>query len=320
MQSLGEGYPVSARCAVLNLARSSYYHQAKPREHQRLREAIAVVAGQESSYGSRRVAAVLNRAGRSPRVGRHLVRRLMREMDLDIKLKKRQGSGTDSQHGYRRYRNLIKGVKPQRPDQVWAADITYVRVGAKFAYLALIMDVFTRSVRGWHLSWSSGQDLTLTALQKALDRFPAPEVHHSDQGGQYAAKAYIKLLRDRGTQISMAAKGKPSENGYIERLIRTIKEEEVYRSDYQTIGEAREQLGYFIDVVYNQLRPHSSLDYQTPAEFEAAWQQENPSKVLRFCVQENRTTTLPLSPCGRGARGVRGPRPTPTAQSRSSAP
>ena len=285
MQSLGEDYPVSARCAVLGLARSSYYHQAKPRGHQSLREAIRAVAGRRPSYGSRRIAVELNWVSRSPRVGRHLVRRLMREMDLDIKLKRAHGKDTNSRHDYRRYRNLIKGVKPERPDQVWVADITYVRVGSKFAYLALIMDVFTRSVRGWHLSWSSGQDLTLTALQKALDQHPAPEIHHSDQGGQYAAKAYVKLLHAHGAQISMAAKGKPSENGYVERLIRTIKEEEVYQSDYQTIDEAREQLGYFIDVDYNQLRPHSGLDYQRPAEREAQWLQSNPSKALEFSVQ-----------------------------------
>ena len=285
MQSLGEDYPVSARCAVLGLARSSYYHQAKPRDHQSLREAIRAVAGRRPSYGSRRITVELNWAFPSPRVGRHLVRRLMREMDLDIKPKQARGSGTDSRHGYRRYRNLVKGLKPQRPGQVWVADITYVRVGSKFAYLALIMDVFTRSVRGWHLSWSSGQDLTLTALQKALDQHPAPEIHHSDQGGQYAAKAYVKLLRDHGTQISMAAKGKPSENGYVERLIRTIKEEEVYPSDYQTIDEARDQLGYFIDVVYNQLRPHSGLNYQRPAERQIQWLQSNPSNVLESSVQ-----------------------------------
>jgi len=287
VQSLGEDYPVSARCAVLDLARSSYYHRAKPREHQGLREAIAAVARRHTAYGSRRVAVELNRPSRSPRVGRHLVRRLMREMDLDIKLKKRQESGTDSQHTYRRYRNLIKGVKPQRPDQVWVADITYVPVGSRFAYLAVIMDVFTRSVRGWHLSWQLGQDLTLKALQKALDRYPAPAVHHSDQGGQYAAKDYVKLLRDRGTQISMAARGKPSENGYAERLVRTIKEEEVYRSEYRNIDEAREQLGYFINVVYNQQRPHSALDYQTPAEFEAAWLKRNSLKFLEILCPIN---------------------------------
>lgn len=284
---LSQEYPVSMSCAALGLPRSSYYHHAKPRDEQRLREAIVAVAGRHATYGSRRVAVALQRSTSGPRAGRHLVRRLMREMDLDIKLKQARGSGTDSRHGYRRYRNLIRGIKPQRPNQVWVADITYVRVASRFAYLALIMDVFTRSVRGWHLSWSSGQDLTLTALQKALDQHPAPEIHHSDQGGQYAAKAYVKLLRDHGTQISMAAKGKPAENGYAERLIRTIKEEEVYLSDYQSMAEAREQLGYFIEVVYNQLRPHSALDNLRPAEFEAAWLKRNSLKFLEILCPIN---------------------------------
>ena len=275
---LSQKYPVSMSCAVLGLPRSSYYHRAKPRDEQPLREAIVAVCGRHATYGSRRVAIALQRSTSGPRAGRHLVGRLMREMDLDIKLKKRQGSGTDSRHSLRRYPNLIKGIQVERPNQVWVADITYLRVGAEFVHLAVIMDVFTRSVRGWHLSWQAGQSLTLAALRKALAHHPAPEIHHSDQGSQYAAKAYVKLLRECGTQISMAATGKPAENGYAERVIRTIKEEEVYLSDYQTMAEAREQLGYFNEVVYNQQRPHSALDNLTPEEFEAAWLKRNSLK------------------------------------------
>lgn len=128
-----------------------------------------------------------------------------------------------------------------------------------FVYLADIMDVFTRSPRGWHASWAAGKNLTLAALRKALEHHTAPEIHHSDQGSQYAAKDYVQLLRKRGTKISMAATGKPNENGYVERLMRAIKEEEVYLSDYQNMDEAREQPWYFIEVVYNQQRPHSAL-------------------------------------------------------------
>ena len=161
---------------------------------------------------------------------------------------------------------------------IWVANITYLRLRSNFIYLAVAMDVFTRLVRGWHLCWSSGQGLTLAALHKALQDHPAPEIHHSDQGAQYAAKDYVNVLRDAGTQISMAAAGEPSENGYAERLIRTIKEEEVYLSDYQCLEEARQQLGHFINVVYHRERLHSALDYQTPAEFEAQWLQRNPPK------------------------------------------
>ena len=284
---LSQVYPVSMSCAVLGLPRSSYYYQTKPRDEQPLREEIVAVSGRHATYGSRRVAVALQRSPSGPRAGRHLVRRLMREMDLDIKPKKRQGSGADSRHSLRRYPNLMKGIQVERPNQVWVADITYLRVRTEFVHLAVIMDVFTRSVRGWHLSWQAGQSLTLTALRKALEHHPAPEIHHSDQGSQYAAKAYVKLLRECGTQISMAATGKPAENGYAERVIRTIKEEEVYLSDYQTMAEAREQLGYFIEVVYNQQRPHSALDDLTPAEFEAAWLKRNSLKFLEILCPIN---------------------------------
>lgn len=276
---LSQDYPVSASCAVLGLPRSSYYHVAKPRAQQSFREAIAAVAGRHPAYGSRRVAAQLKRSPYARGVGRHRVRRLMREMDLAIKPKQGRGSGTDSRHGYRTYPNLIKGLQARRPNQVWVADITYVPLRSDFIYLAIVMDVFTRAIRGWHLSWSAGQDLTLAALHKALEQHPAPAIHHSDQGGQYAGKDYVKLLGDNGTQISMATAGEPSENGYAERLIRSIKEEEVYRSDYQSMAEAREQLGHFIEVVYNEERVHSSIDYQTPAETEAQWLQRNSLKV-----------------------------------------
>ena len=276
---LSEDYPVTACCALLGLRRSSYYHRAKPRAEQSLRAAVAEVAARYPSYGSRRVAAQLRRAPYGRQVGRHRVRRLMRELGLSLKPKRRRGGGTDSRHGYRRYPNLVKGLRAQRPNQVWVADISYLRLGAQFAYLALIMDVFTRSIRGWHLSWASGQDLTLAALHKALNHHPAPDIHHSDQGRQYAAKSYIKRLGDAGTQISMAAAGEPSENGYAERLIRTIKEEEVYRSEYLSLGDARAQLRHFIEEVYNRNRIHSSLDFQTPAETEAQWLQRNSLKV-----------------------------------------
>ena len=284
---LSQEYPVSTSCAVLGLPRSSYYHQGKPRDQANLRQAIVDVAVRHPTYGSRRVVAVLKRAPYAMAVGRPLARRLMREMGLVIKPRQRRGSGTDSRHGCRTAPNLIKGLRAARPQQIWVADITYVRLRSDFVYLAVLMDVFTRSVRGWHLSWSSGQDLTLAALHKALDHHPAPEIHHADQGKQYAAKAYVKLLRDNGTQVSMAAVGKPEENGYAERLIRSIKEEEVYLSDYQSLAEAREQLGRFIEVVYNQLRPHSALGYRTPAETEAQWQQRNSLKVSEILCPIN---------------------------------
>ncbi len=266
---LSQDFPVSASCAVLELPGSSYYHQAKPRDCQSLRTAIVEVAGRYPTYGSRRIAAELGR--------------LMRELGLTRKPKQRRGSGTDSRHGYGRYPNLVKGVRALRPNQIWVADISYLRLRSDFIYLAVVMDVYTRAVRGWHLSWSSDKSLTLAALRQALEGHPAPEIHHSDQGSQYAANDYVKLLHDAGTQISMSAAGEPSENGYAERLIRTIKEEEVYLSDYQNMEEAREQLRRFIKVVYNTQRVHSGIGYRTPAEHEAAWNKCPPKNSAISC-------------------------------------
>jgi len=139
-------------------------------------------------------------------------------------------------------------------------------------YLAVVMDVCTRDIRGWHLSRSLGQELTLVALQRALQH-ATPQIHHSDQGIQYAAPAYIQALQQAGVAISMAAVGEPRENGYAERLIRTIKEEEVALSDYRDFADACAQIGRFIDAVYRTKRIHSALGYLTPSEFEAAWWQ-----------------------------------------------
>jgi putative transposase len=145
------------------------------------------------------------------------------------------------------------------------------RLKQGFVYLAVIMDVFTRSIRGWRLSRNLEQSLTLAALERALV-VAKPKIHHSDQGVQYAATDYVKRLRKLGVRLSRAAIGEPRENGYAERLMRTIKEEEVDLSDYQDFAEARAQIGHFIDAVYNVKRIHSSLGYLTPKEFQEQWQ------------------------------------------------
>jgi putative transposase len=137
-------------------------------------------------------------------------------------------------------------------------------------YLAVLMDVFTRAIRGWHLDRSLNQNLTLTALQKALQSY-CPQIHHSDQGLQYAATDYTDLLKQHSIQISMAEVGEPTQNGYAERLMRTIKEEEVDLSEYQDYCDAYQQIGQFLETVYMRKRVHSSLNYLTPAEFESQW-------------------------------------------------
>ena len=199
------------------------------------------------------------------------VRRLMADMGLKGKAPHRGRRTTDSRHGFPRYPNLVERLEITRPDQVWAADITYVRLREEFVYLAVVMDVFTRRVRGWELGRGLDQELTLGALRRALRRGRRPQVHHSDQGVQYAATAYTDLLAGRGVAISMAAVGKPEENGFAERLMRTIREEEIDLSEYRDFGDAYGQLGRFLDGVYNRKRIHSSLGYLTPAEFEQRW-------------------------------------------------
>ena len=178
-------------CAMLGLARSSYYRVGKPKDVGVLREAIREIAARYPTYGSRRIKAQLEREPYFIEVGRHLVRQVMGEMNLLVKRKRYKRGTTDSRHGYRRYRNHMKGLKVTRPDQVWVADITHVRLRSEEVYLSILMDVSTRSVRAWNLSWSLGQELTLLPLKQALQRYSAPEIHHSDQGGQYAANAYV---------------------------------------------------------------------------------------------------------------------------------
>ena len=219
---------MSLMCRNLGLSRSSYYYRPAPvASDEPLRQAIRQIVGKRPTYGSRRIFRQLALAPYGLKAGRHRVRHLMTEMNLQGKPKRSRGT-TDSKHGLRLFPNLVKGMKATRPNDLWVSDITYIALPSGQAYLAIIMDVFTRNIRGWRLSHSLGQTLTEGALKRALRTHPAPAIHHSDRGGQYAAKAYVQLLHSAGTRISMAGKGKPSENGYAERVIRTIKEEEVF--------------------------------------------------------------------------------------------
>jgi putative transposase len=265
-----EGYRVGAGCRLLGLAHSTYYYQPVPVDEDLLERAIEGVAGQFPTYGTRRVAHQLRRAPYVLRANRKRVRRIMAYKGLLRSVRRRKVRTTNSQHGYLRFPNLVKGLEIAYPEHVWVSDITYIRLQHDFVYLSVIMDVFTRAIRGWCLSRALDQELTLTALRRAL-AIGVPAIHHSDQGLHYAAHAYVALLQSHGIHISMAAVGQAEENGYAERLIRTIKEEEVYLSEYRDLADARLQIGHFIKDVYMTKRIHSSLGYLTPAEFESAW-------------------------------------------------
>ena len=205
------------------------------------------------------------------RINRKRVLRAMHRLGLTAKPHPRRPRTTQSEHDFPRFANLVAAITVTQPDEVWVADITYVRLSRDFMYLAVLMDVFTRQVCGWELSRSLDGGLTLTALDRAL-RQASPQIHHSDQGVQYAAHDYVERLRANVVNISMAHVGCPEENGYAERLMRTIKEKEVALSDYQDFADARRQLGRFLDEVYNHKRIHSGLGYLTPAEFAEPWQ------------------------------------------------
>lgn len=265
---MSEQYPKAVVCRVLGMARSSLYHRSSRVPNEELDTAVQDICAEFPCYGYRRVTAELRRRGWQ--INQKRTARMMKIMGLQAKKVVRKRRTTNSEHSFPRYPNLVESLVVQRPDQVWVADITYVRLKQGFVYLAVVMDMFTRAIRSWHLDRSLDQSLTLTALKKALQSH-CPEIHHSDQGLQYAATDYTDLLKQHNIQISMAEVGEPTQNGYAERLMRTIKEEEVDLSDYQDYHAAYRQIRRFLEDVYMRKRVHSSLNYLTPAEFETHW-------------------------------------------------
>ena len=269
IEKLATAYPVQLICGVLGLSRSSYYYRPRPRDDEALKAALQEVAAEWPTYGYRRLTV---QVGREKHIlaNRKRVRRLAKLMHLGQKRKRKRRRTTNSEHAFPRYPNLVQDVEIERPDQIWVADITYIHLKTEFVYLAVIMDVYPRCIRGWYLSRDLDQDLTLTALKRALAH-RTPQIHHSDQGIQYAATAYTHLLQAAGVAMSMAEVGEATQNGYAERLIRTIKEEEVDLSDYLDFADAYHQIGRFLEDVYMRKRIHSSLGYLTPVEFENQW-------------------------------------------------
>lgn len=271
---LSKTYPIRVICRLLGVPRSSIYYQARPAiDEAMLKTALLDLAGEWPTYGYRRLTAMMRRLDWPVNAKR--VRRWMEELNLTGTPPTRGKRTTNSDHPFPRYPNLVKDLEITRPDQVWVADITYIRLRREFVYLAVLMDVFTRNIRGWHLGRNLDQGLTLAALERALV-VATPQLHHSDQGVQYAATAYVERLQKLDVNLSMAAIGEPRENGYAERLMRTIKEEEVYLSDYQDFADAHCQIRRFLDDVYNVKRIHSALGYLTPKEFEDQWQSSPP--------------------------------------------
>jgi transposase InsO family protein len=257
------------------LSRASFYRfdeedSPKVDRDMDLRDAIQRVALKWPSYGRPRIAAELKRQGW--KVGPNRVRRIMREDNLLCVRKRKFKVTTDSNHDRKVYPNLKSEIELSGINQLWVADITYIRLDAEFVYLAVVIDSFSRRVIGWALDRTLEDDLPLAALRVALEqRQPAPGlVHHSDRGSQYASKDYTDLLKARGCRISMSHKASPWENGGCESWMKTLKYEEVFRQEYRDLAEARTCLERFIYKVYNQQRLHSALGYRPPVEFEQA--------------------------------------------------
>ena len=262
MRELCGEYPVSLLCSALEVPRSSFYYKPTQKEDEEVIQQILSIAGEFPRYGYRRITAELRRRGY--RVNHKKVLRLMRKMKLLVRQAKKPRTTIP---GEGEYPNLIKDLLIDHPDQVWCGDIAYIKLKDRFAYFAFLMDVYTRAIRGWQISSSLDEELVVRALEKALEK-AKPEIHHSDHGIQYLSDRYVSLLRDAGVEISMAAKGRAWENGYAERFIRTLKEEEVYLHEYEDIHDARAHIARFIEDVYMHKRVHSALGYLTPAEFE----------------------------------------------------
>lgn len=264
---LKKEHPVKFLCDVLGVNRSSYYY--RPASLPASPEVIAAVEDilmQRPFYGYRRIYHQLKRMGLS--AGENQVRRILKWLGVSRQVGRVRITTTDSSHQWHRYPNRIKGVKAKHPNFIWVADLTYIRFRRDFFYLAVILDAYSRAVRGWHLSqYLTCQALTRPALDMALAR-GMPRIFHSDQGSQYAAWHHLEPLLDRGVEISMSDTGCPFQNGLVERFIKSLKYEHVFYTEYDNFADAYHQLKQWLEVEYMTERIHSSLGYLTPSEFE----------------------------------------------------
>ena len=263
---------MKALCEMTGLSRASYYRWKRPpvvsTAEMELRHEMQQVALQWPAYGYRRITAELQRRGFD--VNHKRVLRMMRADNLLCLRRRAFVVTTDSRHGLPVYPNLARQITPTAINELWVADITYIRLCTEFVYLAVLLDAFSRKVIGWALGRTLAAELTLAALRMALEqRQPKPGlVHHSDRGVQYASHDYTRLLQQHGVTISMSRRGNPYDNGACESFMKTLKYEEIYRNEYRDLHEARACIGEFLECVYNQQRLHSALGYLPPSEFE----------------------------------------------------
>jgi putative transposase len=257
---------------MTGLHRAGFYRWQTPRlvtpVEMEIRSQMQQIAVAWPAYGYRRITAELQRHGFQ--INHKRVLRMMREDNLLCLRRRAFTVTTDSHHGLTVYPNLARSMSPTAINQLWVADITYIRLLSEFVYLAVILDAFSRRVVGWSLGRTLEGELALAALRMALnERRPPPGlVHHSDRGFHYAAREYTGTLLENGAVVSMSRKGNPYDNAACESFMKTLKQEEVHRNEYRNFEEAYANIGEFLELVYNQRRLHSALGYLPPAEFE----------------------------------------------------
>lgn len=263
---------MNALCHMTGLSRAGFYRSRTPRQalpvEMEIRDEMQKIAVESPAYGYRRITVELQNRGFG--INHKRVLRMMREDNLLCVRRRKFVVTTDSRHKLPIYPNLAGQMAPTAINQLWVADITYIRLRVEFVYLAVVLDAFSRRVIGWALGRSLDAGLAVAALERALsERKPQPGlVHHSDRGVQYASQEYTDLLKRHDAQISMSRKGNPYDNAACESFVKTLKYEEVYRNEYRDFTEARASIREFLERVYNQKRLHSALGYLPPAEFE----------------------------------------------------
>ena len=272
-------------CTLAAVSRAGYYRFRIPdsdadEEESRLRDAIQRVAIKSRQYGYRRVTQALRAQGWE--VNHKRVARLMRE-DALLSIRKRRfvPQTTNSEHDFEVAINVARRLTPTAVNQLWVADITYVRLGCVDVFLAVVMDAFSRKIVGWNLAPKITTELALTALQNAIEsRKPEPGlIHHSDRGVQYASITYVDMLLQHGMIPSMSRPGNPYVNAKCERFMKTLKQEEIHCSEYRDIEELRAHLSAFLESYYNAARLHSALGYKSPDEFEKEAAQSPTSEI-----------------------------------------